>query len=213
MTSPPPTPLPIADPIEVRSALQGVRDRDRRVIELRYGLEGERQHSRAEIGQMMGISRERVRQLEKRALERLDPGADAPGGGQARPSPARRGAAETGEPSRRSFLRSWTLLLLQLGPAHVYALRARLRDLGLPPANYRLLQALESEGFLRSEWAPGRGAGPSRRVYSLTPRGVRQLQEDAPTLARMAHTLEAFLSQDELRSPPGREPGGASPEG
>lgn len=197
----------------MRSALEGVKERDRRVIELRYGLEGERQHSRAEIGRLMGISRERVRQLEKRALERLGTGAGEPaGGGRARPSTSRRNAAETGESSRRSFLRSWTLLLLRLRPAHVYALRARLRELGLPPANYRLLQALESEGFLRSSWTPGRGAGPSRRVYSLTPRGAAQLREDAPALAKMAATLELFLSQDDLLSSSGTEPVDASPE-
>ncbi len=55
----------------MRSALEGVADRDRRVIELRYGLGDGVPHSRAEIGKMMGISRERVRQLESQALARL----------------------------------------------------------------------------------------------------------------------------------------------
>src|SRR5688572_23075228 len=143
----PPRPLPITDPREVRAALRQVEDRDRRVIELRYGLEGGRQHSRAEIGRLLGISRERVRQLEKRALDRLSASAD-PGGAHSEPVPPPRREPGTDERSRRSFLRSWTLLLLQMRPAHVYELRARLRDLGLPPANYRLLQSLEDEGFL-----------------------------------------------------------------
>lgn len=204
----PPRPLPITDPSEVRQALAQVEERDRRVIELRYGLGGEQPRSRAEIGRLMGISRERVRQLEKRALERLG-GGTAPDDASAEPSPpSRRDLAGGDEPSRRSFLRTWILLLLQLRPAHVYELRARLRDLGMPPANYRLLQALEAEGFLRSEWAPGRGAGPSRRVYSLTPRGLEQLGREVPRLRNMDATLSRFLAQEEPSSPRAPRDGG-----
>ena len=198
--------MPITDPSEVRSALSEVEERDRRVIELRYGLGGARQHSRAEIGRLMGISRERVRQLEKRALDHLD--ARARGDRPAEPSPPPRRRAENGdEPSRRNFLRTWTLLLLQLRPAHVYELRARLRELGLPPANYRLLQALETEGYLQSAWAPGRGAGPSRRIYSLTPKGEEQLRQAAPRLGNMNRTLKLFLEQ------PALDPAGAPRHG
>jgi PadR family transcriptional regulator, regulatory protein PadR len=193
----PSRPLPITDPSEVRSALSHVEERDRRVIELRYGLGGGRQHSRAEIGRLMGISRERVRQLEKRALDRLAATAGDDPATEPSPPPRRRPDGAD-EPSRRNFLRTWTLLLLQLRPAHVYELRARLRELGLPPANYRLLQALEAEGFLQSAWAPGRGAGPSRRIYSLTPRGEEQLRRDAPPLRNMAGTLQLFLEQREF---------------
>ena len=177
----------------MRQALAQVEDRDRRVIELRYGLGGEQPHSRAEIGRLMGISRERVRQLEKRALERLG-GGTAPDASDEPSPPPRRGPAGGDEPSRRSFLRTWILLLLQLRPAHVYELRARLRDLGMPPANYRLLQALEAEGLLRSEWAPGRGAGPSRRIYSLTPQGLEQLRQEISHLRNMDATLSRFLA-------------------
>lgn len=192
--------MPITDPTEVRAALRQVEERDRRVIELRYGLDGGRQHSRAEIGRLMGISRERVRQLEKRALDRLSASADPDGSPAEHTPPPRREPRGVDERSRRSFLRAWTLLLLQMRPAHVYELRARLRDLGLPPANYRLLQALETEGFLHSAWAPGRGAGPSRRIYSLTPQGVEQLRRDAPALRAMQATLTAFLQQPGLSS-------------
>ncbi len=41
------------------------------VLRLRYGLEGARPQSLAEIARVMGVSRERVRQLEKQALKRL----------------------------------------------------------------------------------------------------------------------------------------------
>lgn len=203
VASRPPRPLPITDPDEVRSALRDVEARDRRVLELRYGLEGVRPHSRAEIGRLLGISRERVRQLEGRALDRLSAHAGAPPGTAEVPAAhvsqrKDRGAAT---PSRHSFLRSWTLVLLWLRPAHVYELRARLRELGLPAATYRMLQTLERDGFLHSHWAPGRGAGPNRRVYSLTPRGVEQLRLDARALQNMAETLELLLAGDELRPP------------
>jgi DNA-binding PadR family transcriptional regulator len=84
-------------------------------------------------------------------------------------------------------------------------LRARLRDLGLPPATYRMLQALEREGFLYSHWAPGRGAGPNRRVYSLTPRGVERLGADAGALRNMAETLNRFLGEADFL--PGEDDG------
>jgi DNA-binding PadR family transcriptional regulator len=182
-------------------ALRDVDERDRRVLELRYGLEDGQAHSRAEIGRMLGISRERVRQLESRALDRLSEHAGEPP--PARPGrPDRDGKANGQEAasSRHSFLRSWTLLLLWLRPAHVYELRARLRDLGLPAATYRMLQALEREGYLYSHWAPGRGAGPNRRVYSLTPRGVEQLRADSGPLRHMAETLTRFLDDTRLLS-------------
>lgn len=194
-------PLPITDPDEIRSALSQVEARDRRVVELRYGLEGGRPQSRAEIGRLLGISRERVRQLETRALDRLTAYAGAPAGGGAGqvPSVSQRKGHSPPAASRHSFLRSWTLVLLWLRPAHVYELRARLREIGLPAATYRMLQALEREAFLRSHWAPGRGAGPSRRIYSLTPLGVEQLHRDAAALANMSETLQLFLAEDEFR--------------
>ena len=42
---------------------------------LRYfGLEGEREHTLEEIGNMLGVTRERIRQLRDRALRRLREG-------------------------------------------------------------------------------------------------------------------------------------------
>lgn len=194
MTPQPPKPLPFADSDEMRSALDAMQERDRRVVELRYGLRDGKPRSRAEIGQMLGISRERVRQLEGRALDRLRGGHERDG------VRARRASSGPTAPSRQSFLRAWTFLLLWLSPDHVYELKSRLRELGLPPATYRMLQGLEREGFLRSTWAPGRGAGPNRRVYSLTPLGVEQLRRDLPGMRKMAETLGAFLAHDEFRA-------------
>ena len=40
-------------------------------MELRYGFRGGREHTLEEIGQMMGVTRERVRQMERQALTKL----------------------------------------------------------------------------------------------------------------------------------------------
>ena len=48
-----------------------LRPRERRVIELCFGLNGTSEHSLKEIGEILGISKERVRQIEVKALGRL----------------------------------------------------------------------------------------------------------------------------------------------
>ena len=44
---------------------------ERQVLELRFGLDGEQRHTLAEIGRQMDVSRERVRQVELKALRKL----------------------------------------------------------------------------------------------------------------------------------------------
>ena len=55
-------------------ALDTLSPRDARVIRLYFGLEGGREHTLEEIGSMLGVTRERVRQLRDRALKRLREG-------------------------------------------------------------------------------------------------------------------------------------------
>jgi RNA polymerase primary sigma factor len=43
----------------------------RSVINLRFGLEDEQIYTLSEIGKMMGVSRERVRQIELKSLRKL----------------------------------------------------------------------------------------------------------------------------------------------
>lgn len=53
----------------VSAALQSIRPRDARVLRLYYGLQGESEHTLEQIGQLLGVTRERVRQLRDRALQ------------------------------------------------------------------------------------------------------------------------------------------------
>lgn len=55
----------------VALALQRIRPRDARVLRLYYGLQGESEHTLEQIGQLLGVTRERVRQLRDRALTDL----------------------------------------------------------------------------------------------------------------------------------------------
>jgi RNA polymerase primary sigma factor len=59
---------------EIESALRTLPPRDAKVLRLYFGLDGGREHTLEEIGGMLGVSRERVRQLRDRALKRLREG-------------------------------------------------------------------------------------------------------------------------------------------
>jgi len=59
---------------EVEDALKSLPARDAKVLKLYFGLDGGREHTLEEIGGMLGVTRERVRQLRDRALKRLREG-------------------------------------------------------------------------------------------------------------------------------------------
>jgi RNA polymerase primary sigma factor len=54
-----------------RAMLDGLSPREERILRLRYGIGGESEHTLEEIGRMFNVSRERIRQIEKKALNRL----------------------------------------------------------------------------------------------------------------------------------------------
>ncbi len=51
--------------------LEGLSVRETTILKLRYGLSGESIHTLEETGKILGITRERVRQIQERALEKL----------------------------------------------------------------------------------------------------------------------------------------------
>jgi RNA polymerase primary sigma factor len=59
---------------EIEGALATLPARDAKVLRLYFGLDGGREHTLEEIGGMLGVTRERVRQLRDRALKRLREG-------------------------------------------------------------------------------------------------------------------------------------------
>ena len=56
---------------EVERALAPLSDREKEVLRLRYGLGTDREHTLEEIGRQLSVTRERVRQIESRALQKL----------------------------------------------------------------------------------------------------------------------------------------------
>ena len=54
-----------------RRARQTLTHRERRVLELRFGLRGEEPRTLEEVGQSFGVTRERIRQIEAKTLNKL----------------------------------------------------------------------------------------------------------------------------------------------
>jgi RNA polymerase primary sigma factor len=59
----------LRDQMEV--VLNSLSPRERKVLDLRYGLESGQQHTLDEIGNELGVTRERIRQIEAKALRKL----------------------------------------------------------------------------------------------------------------------------------------------
>ena len=70
-----PPPEEVADNLllkeELKDTLNTLTDREQRILELRFGLVDGRQRTLNEIGKDYNLSRERIRQIEKKALQRL----------------------------------------------------------------------------------------------------------------------------------------------
>lgn len=62
----------------VKKSLKGVlgdlKEREREILSLRYGLDDDKSHTLRQIGNRMGVSRERVRQIQEEALQKIRQG-------------------------------------------------------------------------------------------------------------------------------------------
>lgn len=58
-------------PDKLNNVLDGLTPKEKKVLELRFGLNGDCDHSLEETGLLLGFSRERIRQIEWKALRKL----------------------------------------------------------------------------------------------------------------------------------------------
>jgi RNA polymerase primary sigma factor len=56
---------------KLEEVLSTLSPREARVLSLRFGLQNGEQYTLEEVGQKFGLTRERIRQIEGRALRRL----------------------------------------------------------------------------------------------------------------------------------------------
>lgn len=61
----------LAQEQEVEMALRGLTDREETILRKRFGLDSEREHTLTELGELLGVTRERVRQVQAGALESI----------------------------------------------------------------------------------------------------------------------------------------------
>ena len=56
---------------DIGSALSELSERESSIIKLRFGLDGNRSHTLKELGEIFGVTRERIRQIQQKALRKL----------------------------------------------------------------------------------------------------------------------------------------------
>ncbi len=73
--SPPDTVIHISLREQIEDALRGLPERETTVLRMRYGLGDGREYTLEEVGQHFNLTRERIRQIELKALKRLQQSA------------------------------------------------------------------------------------------------------------------------------------------
>lgn len=57
--------------LQLDQVLKTLSPKEQEIIRLRFGMDGGREHTLEEIGQSFGVTRERIRQIEEKALKKL----------------------------------------------------------------------------------------------------------------------------------------------
>ena len=69
--SPPDTVIHVNLKEQIEEALKNLTDRETNVLKMRFGLIGGKEHTLEEVGQQFKVTRERIRQIESKALKKL----------------------------------------------------------------------------------------------------------------------------------------------
>ncbi len=97
----------------------------------------------------------------------------------------------------RNWLVPVTLLTLRDCTTYGYKLMEQTAKFGFEAMNpgtyYRTLRNMEKDGLCQSEWDTSSGAGPARRVYSITDAGEAYLNLWAKSLEQYQRNMDAFF--------------------
>jgi RNA polymerase primary sigma factor len=69
--SPPDTIIHLDLREQIEDALEKLTDRETKILKMRFGLAGGKEHTLEEVGEIFKVTRERIRQIESRALRKL----------------------------------------------------------------------------------------------------------------------------------------------
>ena len=62
---------------QVNDVLSSLSDREQKIVRMRFGLDNGKSHTLEEVGQEFAVTRERIRQIEAKALAKLRKHKDA----------------------------------------------------------------------------------------------------------------------------------------
>ncbi len=71
LVSPPDAVMYINLKEHIEKALEDLSERENKILRMRFGLNSEREHTLDEIGRLFNVTRERIRQIEMKALKKL----------------------------------------------------------------------------------------------------------------------------------------------